>query len=76
MRNPRPQGRFGAHGLLDRTVRLDVVGPRRMRETTLEHVWNASSYEDALLLLREEVSRSGGDLSDTDKVTKSTGNGA
>lgn len=57
-------------------VRLDVVDPRRMGETTLEHVWNASSYEDALFLLREEVSRSGGDLSDTDKVTKSAGNGA
>ena len=57
-------------------VRLDVVGPRRMGETTLEHVWNAWSYEHALLLLREEVSRSGGDLPDTGKVTKSAGNGA
>jgi hypothetical protein len=44
--------------------------------TTLEHDWNALSYENALLLLREEVSRSGGDLSDTDKVTKSADNGA
>ena len=57
-------------------VRLDVVGPRRMGETTLEHVWNASSYEAALLLVREEVSLSGGDLPDTGKVTKSAGNGA
>jgi hypothetical protein len=57
-------------------VRLDVVGPRRVGDSTLEHVWNASSYEDALLLLREEVSRSGGDLPDTGKVTKSAGNGA
>jgi hypothetical protein len=58
------------------TVRLDVVDPRRIGDATLEHVWNAWSYEHALLLLREEVSRSGGDLSDTDKVTKSAGNGA
>jgi hypothetical protein len=58
-------------------VRLDAAGPRRIEgEAALEHVWNASSYEDALLLLREEVSRSGGDLSNTDKVTKSVGNGA
>ena len=59
-----------------RTVRLDVVDPRRMGETTFEHVWNAWSYEHAPLLLREEVSRSGGDLPDTGKVTKSAGNGA
>ena len=77
MRNPRPQGRFGAHGLLDPMVRLDVVDPRRIEgETTLEHVWNAWSYEHAPLLLREVVSRSGGDLPDTGKVTKSAGNGA
>lgn len=57
-------------GLLTPTVRLDAAGSRRIEgETALEHVWNASTYEDALLLLREEVSRSGGDLSDTDKVT-------
>ncbi len=35
-----------------------------------------SSHEHALLLLREEVSRSGGDLPDTGKVTNSAGNGA
>ena len=63
-------------GSTRRTVRLDVVDPRRIGDATLEHDWNALSYEDALLLLREEVSRSGGDLSDTDKVTKSAGNGA
>ena len=57
-------------------VRLDVVDPRRNGDATLEHDWNALSYEDALLLLRGEVSRSGGDLSDTDKVTKSADNGA
>ena len=56
--------------------------PRRCRspphegEATLEHVWNAGSYEPDIFLLRERVSRSGGDLSDTDKVTKSAGNGA
>ena len=58
------------------SVRLDVVDPRRNGDATLEHDWNALSYEDALLLLRGEVSRSGGDLSDTDKVTKSADNGA
>ena len=59
------------------TVRLDAVGPRRIEgETALEHVWNAWTYGNALLLLREEVSRSGGDLPDTGKVTKSAGNGA
>jgi hypothetical protein len=57
-------------------VRLDVVDPRRIGDATLEHDWNAWSFEHALLLLREEVSRSGGDLSDTDKVTKSADNGA
>ena len=46
-----------------------------------EHVWNAypaklSLYAgNALLPLREGVSRSGGDLPDTGKVTKSVGNG-
>ena len=57
-------------------VRLDVVDPRRNGDAMLEHDWNALSYENALLLLREEVSRSGGDLPDTGKVTKSAGNGA
>ena len=44
-----------------RTVLLDVVDPRRIGDATLEHVWNAWSFEHSLLLLREEVSRSGGD---------------
>jgi hypothetical protein len=58
-------------------LRLDVVDPRRIEgETALEHGWNAWSFEHALLLLREEVSRSGGDLPDTGKVTKSAGNEA
>jgi hypothetical protein len=34
------------------------------------------NHEHALPLLREGVSRSGGDLPDTGKVTKSAGNGA
>ena len=60
-----------------RTVRLDVAGPRRIAgETALEHEWNAWSFEHAPRLLREEVSRSGGDLPDTGKVTKSADNGA
>ncbi|SIT49379.1 hypothetical protein BN2475_1380004 [Paraburkholderia ribeironis] len=49
----------------------------------LEHVWNAGpdGFEvavpgHALSLLREKESRSGGDLLDTGKVTKSVGNGA
>jgi len=53
--------------------------PPAISGVLLEHVWNALPGEvigHALPLLREEVSRSGGDLPDTGKVTKSVGNGA